>query len=172
MNGSTPRRHASWASPWEVARAALRAEEQGEGAEKIIATHIIELAQAGERDANRLCEYALAKSARRTDVQVSCSSLPRRPVPPCSSRRCADGCQGRPRWCGNPAFDSRMNWISLWPERNALAGRGLSECEGVASPQPPQEGHPRDTGRAVRNGPRSGSMRRAGGTCAHSLLAE
>jgi hypothetical protein len=39
-------------------------------------------------------------------------------------------------------------------------------------PSPPQEGHPRDTGRAVRSGPRSGSMRRAGGTCAHPLLAE
>ena len=45
----------------EVARAALRAEERGEGTDEIIAKHIIELAQAGERDADRLCDYALAK---------------------------------------------------------------------------------------------------------------
>ena len=45
----------------EVARAALRAEERGDGTDAIIAKHIIELAQAGERDADRLCDYALAK---------------------------------------------------------------------------------------------------------------
>jgi hypothetical protein len=45
----------------EMARCALRSEERGEGTDTIIARHIIELAQAGERDANRLCDYALAK---------------------------------------------------------------------------------------------------------------
>jgi hypothetical protein len=45
----------------EVARAALRTEERGEGTDQIIAKHIIELAQAGERNADRLCDYALAK---------------------------------------------------------------------------------------------------------------
>jgi hypothetical protein len=46
---------------WEIARCALRAEERGAGTDTIIAQHIIELAQAGERDAERLCDYALAK---------------------------------------------------------------------------------------------------------------
>ena len=44
-----------------MARWALRFEERGEGTDAIIANHIIELAQAGERDADRLCDYALAK---------------------------------------------------------------------------------------------------------------
>lgn len=46
---------------FEVARAALRAEERGHATDEIIAQHIIALAQAGERDADRLCDYALAK---------------------------------------------------------------------------------------------------------------
>lgn len=50
-------------------------------------------------------------------------------------------------------------------------GRGLSGCEGVAFPSSPLKRDPRDTGRAASGGPRS-SMRRAGGTCAHSLLSE
>jgi hypothetical protein len=45
----------------EMSRWALRFEERGEGTDAIIAKHIIELAQAGERDADRLCDYALAK---------------------------------------------------------------------------------------------------------------
>ena len=45
----------------EMSRWALRFEERGEGTDEIIAKHIIELAQAGERDADRLCDYALAK---------------------------------------------------------------------------------------------------------------
>ena len=45
----------------EVARAALRIEEQGEDTDTIIAKHIIALALGGERDADRLCDYALAK---------------------------------------------------------------------------------------------------------------
>jgi hypothetical protein len=45
----------------EVARAALRTEERGDRTDKTIAKHIIELAKAGERNADRLCDYALAK---------------------------------------------------------------------------------------------------------------
>ena len=45
----------------EMARCALRIEERGEGTDTIIAKHIIALAQGGERDADRLCDYALAK---------------------------------------------------------------------------------------------------------------
>jgi hypothetical protein len=45
----------------EMARCALRSEERGDGNDEIIAKHIIELAQAGERNADRLCDYALAK---------------------------------------------------------------------------------------------------------------
>jgi hypothetical protein len=45
----------------EMARCALRAEERGDGNDEIIAKHIIELAQAGERNADRLCDYALSK---------------------------------------------------------------------------------------------------------------
>jgi hypothetical protein len=45
----------------EMARCALRTEEWGEGTDEMIAKHIIELARAGERDADRLCDYALAK---------------------------------------------------------------------------------------------------------------
>ena len=44
-----------------IRRPPLWAEERGDGADAIIAKHIIELAQAGERDADRLCDYALAK---------------------------------------------------------------------------------------------------------------
>ena len=45
----------------EMARCALRSEERGDGNDAIIANHIIALAQAGERDGDRLCDYALAK---------------------------------------------------------------------------------------------------------------
>jgi hypothetical protein len=45
----------------EMARFALRAEERGDGNDVIIAKHIIMLALGGERDADRLCEYALTK---------------------------------------------------------------------------------------------------------------
>ena len=50
---------------FEVARAALRAEERGERTDETIAKHIIALAQSGERDADRLCDYALAKLRER-----------------------------------------------------------------------------------------------------------
>jgi hypothetical protein len=46
---------------FEVARAALRAEERGDRTDELIAKHIIALAEAGERNADRLCDYALAK---------------------------------------------------------------------------------------------------------------
>jgi hypothetical protein len=50
---------------FEVARIA-RAGDRGAPADELIAKSIIELAQAGERDADRLCEYALAAlQARR-----------------------------------------------------------------------------------------------------------
>jgi hypothetical protein len=45
----------------EMARFALRTEERGEDTDTIIAKHIIALALGGERDADRLCDYALAK---------------------------------------------------------------------------------------------------------------
>jgi hypothetical protein len=45
----------------EVARAALRSEECDEGTDAIIAKHIIALAPGGERNADRLCDYALAQ---------------------------------------------------------------------------------------------------------------
>ena len=45
----------------EMCRCALRSEERGDGTDAILAEHIIALAQAGERDADRLCDYALAK---------------------------------------------------------------------------------------------------------------
>ena len=45
----------------EMSRWALRFEERGEGTDAIIAKHIIALALGGERDADRLCDYALAK---------------------------------------------------------------------------------------------------------------
>ena len=53
----------------EMARCALRFEERGDEADAAIANHIIALAQAGERDADRLCDYALAKlrEVTRTD---------------------------------------------------------------------------------------------------------
>jgi hypothetical protein len=54
----------------EVARAALRGEERGVRAEEIIATHIITLAKGGERDPDRLCDYALAK-LREADGRTS-----------------------------------------------------------------------------------------------------
>ena len=64
----------------EMSRWALRFEERGEGTDEIIAKHIIELAQAGERDADRLCDYALAK-LREADGRPVSSSPPPRPVP-------------------------------------------------------------------------------------------
>jgi hypothetical protein len=54
----------------EMARCALRTEERGDGTDAIIAKHIIELAQAGERNADRLCDYALAK-VREADGRLS-----------------------------------------------------------------------------------------------------
>ena len=54
----------------ETARCALRNEERGEDTDTIIAKHIIALAQAGERDADRLCDYALAK-LRQADGRSS-----------------------------------------------------------------------------------------------------
>jgi hypothetical protein len=45
----------------EMARCALRFEERGDSTDATIADHIIALAQAGERNADRLCDYALAK---------------------------------------------------------------------------------------------------------------
>ena len=45
----------------EMARCVLRAEERSEDTDTIIAKHIIALALRGERDAERLCDYALAK---------------------------------------------------------------------------------------------------------------
>jgi hypothetical protein len=50
---------------FEVARAALRDEERGDRTDETIAKHIIALAQAGERDADRLCDCALAKLRER-----------------------------------------------------------------------------------------------------------
>jgi hypothetical protein len=54
---------------FEVARIA-RAGDRGAPADELIAKSIIELAQAGERDADRLCEYALAK-VRDADGRTS-----------------------------------------------------------------------------------------------------
>jgi hypothetical protein len=54
----------------EVARAALRSEERCARADETIATHIITLAKAGERDSDRLCDYALAK-LREADGRTS-----------------------------------------------------------------------------------------------------
>jgi hypothetical protein len=54
----------------EVARAALRGEERGARIDETIATHIITLAKAGERDPDRLCDYALAK-IREADGRTS-----------------------------------------------------------------------------------------------------
>ena len=45
----------------EMARCALQTEERGEDTDTVIAKHIIALALGGERDADRLCDYALAK---------------------------------------------------------------------------------------------------------------
>jgi hypothetical protein len=62
----------------EMARWALRFEERAEGTDAIIANHIIELAQAGERNADRLCDYALAKlreaDGRSSQFQSSCET--------------------------------------------------------------------------------------------------
>ena len=44
---------------WGLARAALRLSDRTEVASEIIATRIIQLANAGERDADLLCEGAL-----------------------------------------------------------------------------------------------------------------
>jgi len=46
---------------FEVARAALHIQGRRDAADKLIAEQIIELAKAGERDPDRLSEYALAK---------------------------------------------------------------------------------------------------------------
>jgi hypothetical protein len=54
----------------EMTRCALRTEERGEDTDEIIAKHIIALALGGERDADRLCDYALAK-LRETDGRSS-----------------------------------------------------------------------------------------------------
>ena len=69
----------------EMARWALRFEERGDGTDAIIAKHIIELAQAGERDADRLCDYALAKLREADGRSQFNFSPPPRPVPPRSS---------------------------------------------------------------------------------------
>jgi len=45
----------------EMARYALRFEGRDDGTDAIIAKHIIALALGGERDADRLCDYALVK---------------------------------------------------------------------------------------------------------------
>jgi hypothetical protein len=62
----------------EMARCALRSEERGDGNDAIIANHIIALAQAGERDADRLCDYALGKlretDGRSSQFQSSCEA--------------------------------------------------------------------------------------------------
>jgi hypothetical protein len=44
---------------WDVTRVALGLEDQGDLADKIIAKRIIELAKAGERNPDLLCERAL-----------------------------------------------------------------------------------------------------------------
>ena len=44
---------------FEMARVALRLADRGDLANEIIANRIIDLAKAGERDANVLCEGAL-----------------------------------------------------------------------------------------------------------------
>ena len=51
----------------EMARCALRAEERSEDTDTIIAKHIITLALAGKRDADQLCDYALAKFREASD---------------------------------------------------------------------------------------------------------
>ena len=68
---------------------ALRAEEQGDRTDPIIAKHIIELAQAGERDTDRLCDYALAKlrEADGRSSQLSQSSSDARAAALLKSRR-------------------------------------------------------------------------------------
>jgi hypothetical protein len=45
---------------FEMARVALRVENQADPIRAIIANKIIELAKGGERDANSLCERTLA----------------------------------------------------------------------------------------------------------------
>jgi hypothetical protein len=46
---------------FELARLALGVRDRGDGVDQTVAQSIVELAEAGERDADRLCEYALAK---------------------------------------------------------------------------------------------------------------
>jgi hypothetical protein len=46
---------------FELARLALGVRDRGDGVDQTLAQSIVELAKAGERDADRLCEYALAK---------------------------------------------------------------------------------------------------------------
>jgi hypothetical protein len=69
---------------FEVARIA-RAGDRGAPADELIAKSIIELAQASERDADRLVNTPWRKSATQTDVRVSCSSPPPTAVGRCSS---------------------------------------------------------------------------------------
>jgi hypothetical protein len=55
---------------FETARLALGVRDRGDLVDPTIAKRIIELAEAGERDADRLCEYALAK-VREADGRTS-----------------------------------------------------------------------------------------------------
>ena len=73
----------------EMARCALRFEERGDEADAAIANHIIALAQAGERDADRLCDYALAKlrEVTRTDARSRGGQRTRPRTPTGATRR-------------------------------------------------------------------------------------
>ena len=51
----------------EMARCALGDKERSDGTDTIIAKHIITLALGGERDADRLCDYAWAKFREASD---------------------------------------------------------------------------------------------------------
>jgi hypothetical protein len=66
----------------EMARYALRFEERGDGTDATIANHIIEFAQAGERNADRLCDYALAKLREADGRSSQLFQSPPRPGPP------------------------------------------------------------------------------------------
>jgi demethoxyubiquinone hydroxylase (CLK1/Coq7/Cat5 family) len=61
---------------FEMARVALRLSDRTDVASKIIATRIIQLAQAGERDADQLCEGAMAFLREQQGQRGS------QPVPP------------------------------------------------------------------------------------------
>ena len=84
----------------EMSRWALRSEERGDGTDAIIANHIIELAQAGERDADRLAITPSPNSARPMAVQVN-SSPPPRSVPLRSSSRVRRPGMKATRRCSN-----------------------------------------------------------------------